>query len=57
MLRRGNGTFGEGCPRIHGVWVEVAKLKTGYEQSAQTAVQIGLFDIAAPHSFGQVFVF
>ena len=57
MFRRGNGTFGEGCPRIHGVWVEVAKLETGYEQSAQTAVQISLFNITASHSFGQVLVF
>ena len=57
MSRRSNRALGQCCPGIYAVRVEVAQFETRYEQSAQTAVQVGLFDVAAPHRLGQVLVF
>ena len=39
------------------VAVEVAQLETGYQQSAQTTVQVGLPDVAPPDGLGQVLIF
>ena len=44
-------------PGILFIGIEVAQLETGYQQAAQTLVEIGLTDITTAHSLGQVLVF
>ena len=57
MLGRGHGGGGNLGPLDTVVAVEVAHLKTGDEQPAQRAVEVGLPDITTTHSLRQVTVF
>ena len=43
-------------PRVQLVGVEVAQFKAGDEQTAQTAVDVGLADVATAHSLGQMLI-
>ena len=57
MLLAGYDALRNLGPCVQLVAVEVAQFKAGYQQAAQTTVQVSLFDVAALNSCRQIFVF
>ena len=57
MLFRGYYVLGNLCPWVKVVAVEVAKLETCYQQTAEALVKVCYFDVTATYGCWQVLVF